>query len=173
MILKNQLKMVTVLLSTATTLVLFIIYCGIVSIKDPNQNSFCTWLNLEIQLKKILQPTGYKLKLTNTESSWNWKSALLKYQTLHGITVPCGPQWQETLFLCTKSFCILLMLVIHWCLTSTCILHYVLFLWLHQPSVTASLNESTRINTTRISIDRRSLMWNRAEELKEDWCTYL
>ncbi len=99
---ENKLKMVTVLLSTATTLVLFIIYCGIVSIKDPNQNSFCPQLNLEIQLKKIHQPTGYLLKLTNTESSWNWKSALLKYQTLHSYCA-LQPTVTENPFLCTKS----------------------------------------------------------------------
>ncbi|KAL0201021.1 hypothetical protein M9458_004208, partial [Cirrhinus mrigala] len=53
--------MVTALLSPATTLVLCTIYCGTVSIKNPNQNSFSPSLNLEIQLKKIHQQTGYLL----------------------------------------------------------------------------------------------------------------
>ncbi|CAM4590702.1 unnamed protein product [Leuciscus chuanchicus] len=59
MVLKKKLKMVTVLLSPVTTVVLFTIYCGIVSIRDPNQNSFSPSLNLEIQLKQIHQPTGH------------------------------------------------------------------------------------------------------------------
>ncbi|CAM4590684.1 unnamed protein product [Leuciscus chuanchicus] len=75
MVLKKKLKMVTVLLSPVTTVVLFTIYCGIASIRDPNQNSFSPSLNLEFQLKQIHQPTGFQLNYkdyTSTVESLQW-----------------------------------------------------------------------------------------------------
>ncbi len=88
------------LLFPATTVAMFRIYSGTVSIPNPNLRiSFFT-----LRATVIQSPSFVCLLWPIKESNlWIWAYLLQSWKILLCTIVPCSPQWQETQLHCTKT----------------------------------------------------------------------